>query len=459
MVDNDATNTQLWDALNNGETGEVVTLLRGNVVDIDYRDVTHDLQTFLMRVCYVNIETEELLDILEAIFDHSPDVNIKDSWGRTVLMHACIANKPVIIEGLLEYEYTDVGLVDFEGNSVLSFAVQNCDVFTLEDILQHRSGPKLLSIHNFKGQSPYTIAQKSGDKTVIKLFDSYLNKTIGLEKKKKRKPRNRDVIKLPPTYSPSPERSARRPSPKHEVQYNSNVQCNYERLHSTRNELKLDIDATKSILTSENDVRDKCESAPVLRGERICRDEVVSSLSLSSPKLARRHHKQDCLLQETLLLNQSRNFPQVKSENKLTSKTENKLDLPEYSLRKQRRPSISLPDLRSVSGFLVNSGSSTPTTEGGDISKRSTPTKDDDNVSDDDDDDDVFSRSCPSSRLKSKPIFKRQISERQVILPDINKGNTTLSSSANFSKGITSRTRQRKYSNSDDQLNRTLLKN
>lgn len=152
MVENDVTISQLWEALNEFDTDKVLSLLRENDVNIDYRDVTHDLQTLLMRVCYVNIETSELLEILEAAFDHCPDVNIKDSWGRTVLMHACIANKPVIIEGLLEYENTDVGLVDFEGNSVLSFAVQNCDRFTLEDILRHSSGPRLLSIYNSKGK-------------------------------------------------------------------------------------------------------------------------------------------------------------------------------------------------------------------------------------------------------------------------------------------------------------------
>jgi hypothetical protein len=302
----------------------------------------------------------------------------------------------------------------------------------------------------FIGQSPYTIAQKSGDKSVIRLFDSYMNNTASLEKKKRRKPRNRDVIKLPPTYSPSPERSARNPSERKEVQYVSKYQCNNDRLQSTGNELKLDIKATKDLTNFENDAKGKCDSAPVIRSERLCREEVVSSLSLSSPKLARRHHKQDCLLQETLLLNQSRNFPQVKAESKFTDRSEDKLELPEYSFRKQRRPSLSLPDLRNVSGFLVNSGSSTPT-DSGDISKRSTPTK---NVQNDSDDDDVFSQSCPSYRSKSKPIFKRQTSEKHVVLPDINKGNTTLSSPANMRKAVVSLARNRKYSNSDDQLHR-----
>lgn len=456
MVENDAMFTELWEALNEGDSDKVVSILRENDVDIDHRDVTHDLQTFLMRVCYVNIETSDLLEILEAIFDRDPDVNIKDSWGRTVLMHACIANKPVIIEGLLDYQYTDVSLVDFEGNSALSFAVQNCDSFTLEDILHHPSGPKLLSIHNSKGQSPYTIAQKSGNKTTLRLFDSYLNKSASLDKKKVRKPRNRDVIKLPPTYSPSPERSFRNTSANKEVQYITHFTCNKEGPRGARSDLKLNINVTQEFLNSETGVKEKCDSAPVIRGDRTGREEMVSSLSLSSPKLTRRHHRQDCLLQETLLLNQSRNFPQVKQGDKLMNKNGKDLDLPDYSLRKQRRPSISLPDLRSVSGFLVNSGSSTPTTESDDFSKRSTPTKSADG--DVDEYDDVFSHSCPDTRNRSRPIFKRQSSEKQVTLPDIHKGQANLSSPAHMRTGITSLARSRKCSSSDDQLQRSRLK-
>lgn len=151
MVENDLVYSQLCDALNGNDVDQVLSLLRNGDVNIDNRDVTHDLQTFLMRVCYIDLATSDLLLVLEAIFNLKPDVNIQDSWGRTVLMHSCIANKPVLIEGLLEYDVTDVGVIDFDGNSVLTYAVQNCDAYTVEDILLHKTGPSLIHVHNAKG--------------------------------------------------------------------------------------------------------------------------------------------------------------------------------------------------------------------------------------------------------------------------------------------------------------------
>lgn len=269
-----------------------------------------------------------------------------------------------------------------------------------------------------------------------------------MKRKKVRKPRNRDVIKLPPTYSPSPERSVRNTSGNKEVQYNSQSLCNNkEASQSARTPLRLDLSVTRQHIHSEKEIKEKCDSAPVVRGDRTARDEMMTSLSLSSPRLARRHHKQDCLLQETLLLNQSRNFPQLKSENQFENDDNRELDLPEYSLRKQRRPSISLPDLRAVSGFLVNSGSSTPTSGSGDISRENLSVK---SADDDFENDDVFSCSCPDTRKKTRPIFKRQTSERQVTFPEIHTGKTNLSSPAHM--------RREKCSSSDDQLQRSLLK-
>lgn len=466
MVENDGIYLELWRALNDGNVDHVISILRENDVNVDYRDVTHDLQTFLMRVCYVELETSQLLNVLEAIFDLHPDVNIQDSWGRTVLMHACIANKPVLIEGLLEYEDTDVSLTDFDGNSALTYAVQHCDKFTVEDILQHPAGAKLLSIHNAKGQSPVNIAQKKGDKTIVRLLDSYINNSAVLDPKKKRKPRNRDVANLPPTYSPSPERTAKNPSANKVVQYNLNSSCNIYNNRKQTSEQKIDISAARRESSSEHTQKEKCDSAPVLRGNRTSREEITSSLSLSSPKLVRRHHKQDCLLQETLLLNQSRNFPEVRSQISSTVQTEtdNTLDLPEHSLRRQRRPSLSLPDLRSARGFLVNSGSSTPTTEGDRGSPRRDFNDDEDlnNIAvDSGDDEEVFSKSCPNPFQKNKQgheMYRRQNSAKYVTLPEVPKGKTCFMSPSNARRNFKHIDRQRKYSNSDDHLDRSASK-
>ena len=151
MVENDQVQQQLREALTNGDVDYIVDVLSTEDFDIDLRDVTHDLQTFLMKICYCNLETSSVFAIMDAILKRGPDVNIQDSWGRTALMHACIANKPPIIETLLEYDDVNIAVIDFEGNSALSFAVQNCDTYTLEDLLIHKDGRALLNVHNAKG--------------------------------------------------------------------------------------------------------------------------------------------------------------------------------------------------------------------------------------------------------------------------------------------------------------------
>lgn len=152
MADDDEVHQHLRERLNAGDVDYVIEALQNDDVDVDHRYVTHDLQTLLMNLCYVNLETSSVFAILNAILGRSPDVNIQDSWGRTALVHACIANRPCIIEKLLEYEHMNLGVIDFDGNSALSYAVQNCDIYTLEDLLQHRDGSSLLSIHNAKGK-------------------------------------------------------------------------------------------------------------------------------------------------------------------------------------------------------------------------------------------------------------------------------------------------------------------
>ena len=150
-METEAALKEIRDLLSYGDVEAAVSLLQENDIDLDYRDVTHDLQTLLMRICYCKLSYTDLEHVLAAIFDKAPDVNVQDSWGRTVLMHACIANKPILIEGLLDYEETDVTIADFDGNNALSYAVQNCDIHSMEDILSHRDGGLLVSKHNAKG--------------------------------------------------------------------------------------------------------------------------------------------------------------------------------------------------------------------------------------------------------------------------------------------------------------------
>ena len=143
---------QIVQLLGDGDINSAVALIQNPDVDVNYRDVTHDLQTLMMRICYMTLSITDLERVLAAIFEKSPDVNTQDSWGRTALMHACIANKPGYIEGLLEHDNTDVTVTDFDGNNALSYAVQNCDIYTMEDILNHQHGATLATKINAKGK-------------------------------------------------------------------------------------------------------------------------------------------------------------------------------------------------------------------------------------------------------------------------------------------------------------------
>ena len=143
---------QIVQLLGDGDINSAVALIQNPDVDVNYRDVTHDLQTLMMRICYMTLSITDLERVLAAIFEKSPDVNTQDSWGRTALMHACIANKPGYIEGLLEHYNTDVTVTDFDGNNALSYAVQNCDIYTMEDILNHQHGATLATKINAKGK-------------------------------------------------------------------------------------------------------------------------------------------------------------------------------------------------------------------------------------------------------------------------------------------------------------------
>ena len=142
---------QIIQLLTDGDINSAVALVQDPDVDANHRDISHDLQTLLMRICYLNLSITDLERVFAAIFDKGPDVNIQDSWGRTALMHACIANKPGYIEGLLEYGDTDISMTDFDGNNALSYAIQNCDIYTMEDILNHQNGGSLATKINAKG--------------------------------------------------------------------------------------------------------------------------------------------------------------------------------------------------------------------------------------------------------------------------------------------------------------------
>ncbi|KAH3746755.1 ankyrin repeat domain-containing protein 34B-like [Dreissena polymorpha] len=445
MVENEATIKQLRQSLISGNIDDVIGILtESDGVDIDFRDVTHDLQTILMFLCYVEIDTSSKLNVMAAILKKSPDVNIQDRLGRTALMHSCIANAPVVTERLLEVDDVDVSVFDVDGNTVMTYAILNCDAYTVEDLLDHVGGPELLNKPNLIGQTPLAIAGKRNDPAVMRLLKPHQQAATKIveEFRKRRKPRNRDVTKqLPPAYSPSPERRVGNIS-------NGNG-CGGAGIGRGQNSAFSQY-SSDSDDHGSNDITtaDTCDSDPSTCAERPAYPRMMTSLSLTSPKMGRHHHKQDCLLTETLLHNQSKMFPNIAGM-RVSSADAADIAVNYDNLRRGRRPSVSLPDLRNVTGTLVSSGNSSPAISATN-SEGCSPTPDDP------DSDDVFSQSYPTSQLLRtngpKVTYQRQQSAGQLSLPDINRGIVTLVSPKSKNIGLSPLVRQRKISNSDDHL-------
>ena len=277
---------------------------------------------------------------------------------------------------------------------------------------------------------------------MINLFESYINKSVCLqEKKKQRKPRNRDIIRLPQPYTPSPERKAQDSSPRHmsnrslisSVASKSLPQSparpveNY--FSPRRKNEKLDLNLEKV---------GKSDSAPLLRKDIAVPNADDHNLALTSARLSRHHFKRDCLTNYSCSLESPQALPYL-------TDNENSFNrIPDNHLRRQRRPSISLPDLR-MAGFLVQSGSSSPSSE--------SESKDLSCCEGTDNDDDVFAQRYPNRRVFNN-INSPKHPEKQLTLPEINQSRSCQQSPSLAKKNISPLARSRKYSNSDDHLNR-----
>ena len=73
---------QIIQLITDGDINSAVALIQDPDVDVNHRDVTHDLQTLMMRICYMTLSITDLERVLAAIFDKTPDVNSQDSKFR-----------------------------------------------------------------------------------------------------------------------------------------------------------------------------------------------------------------------------------------------------------------------------------------------------------------------------------------------------------------------------------------
>lgn len=139
-------------ALQSSDFNAIKSIVENDSFDVNWRDVTHDLQSVVMKLCYVNLSDVEIIQLYDAIFEKDPDLNLQDSHGRTALMHACIAGKEELSEYLISDPTTRIEVFDFDGNSVLSHAVKVQHLRTVRRLLDHPNGHLLVEVYNSIGR-------------------------------------------------------------------------------------------------------------------------------------------------------------------------------------------------------------------------------------------------------------------------------------------------------------------
>ncbi len=129
-------NKQLLRAISDLDFEAIIDTLQDEGIDPDQRDVAHGLQTILMRLCHLHLDSEKRQEIFDLIMDKNPNINIQDSSGRTALVHACIAEKLDIIQGLSLRQDCNPNIVDDDENSALTYTVRSRNVNVVQIFLE-----------------------------------------------------------------------------------------------------------------------------------------------------------------------------------------------------------------------------------------------------------------------------------------------------------------------------------
>ena len=106
-------------------------------LNLEHREILHGLQTPPMRICHCNFTPHDTSDLLNVMLLRRYDVNIQDGDGKTLLSHACIAQKTEVLELLSDLElcYCNPNIPDNDGNTPLFFAVRSRNPVFVDDFV------------------------------------------------------------------------------------------------------------------------------------------------------------------------------------------------------------------------------------------------------------------------------------------------------------------------------------
>ncbi|KAH9507737.1 hypothetical protein Btru_053589 [Bulinus truncatus] len=139
----DANQDLFGQAVRNGDTDQILWLLQTGQVDVNYRDVTHDLETPMMSLCHANLplpppasestkDTDDrnssLRAILEAVRQVGLRVDQQDALGKTLAMHACINHNDAMLRFAIE-RGCNPAVADRKGKNLMHYvAMSGSDV-------------------------------------------------------------------------------------------------------------------------------------------------------------------------------------------------------------------------------------------------------------------------------------------------------------------------------------------
>ncbi|XP_067654086.1 ankyrin repeat domain-containing protein 34C-like [Haliotis asinina] len=338
--------TGTQDSILTGNIDELLNVIEDEDFDPDERDRIHDLQTFVMKVCHMDIDNEESLTILESLDAKNPDYQAQDVRGRTALMHACIARKSHIVQ-FVTSRCSDITQRDNDGNTVLVYAIQSGDCEIIEYILDCcLTTHELLSAKNNTGLTAMNVAEKRGDRDIIKILEDRMPTHPTVKQLRKRPDRKQP--RLPPAAVPT---AAKPLSSRSHDNAKGNPRVPF--YHS------------KSL--------DTCDHVTIRRvherGYSADRSSVFQGQFTSDTEL---HRQADNDVDDDVTPRDN----DVTPRNSMDGKTSTVAGLPQISSRsaektrhvdrsRSRRDSISLPDLRDLNGMLVTSGTTPPVSRNG----------------------------------------------------------------------------------------------
>ena len=59
-----------------GDYCAIYRVLENHSLDANWRDVTHDLQSIVMKLCYVKLSEAEVIQLYDVILEKDPDLNL-----------------------------------------------------------------------------------------------------------------------------------------------------------------------------------------------------------------------------------------------------------------------------------------------------------------------------------------------------------------------------------------------